>query len=737
MSPHANKKPENKSQESSGKQTQTKTDRKSAPDFIDQQPNSIVQKKMQELADKSPQAQQLKSVQEMAENSTQVKPIQKQENKTGLPDNLKGGVENLSGISLDDVKVHRNSDKPARLQAHAYAQGTDIHLGPGQEKHLPHEAWHVIQQKQGRVKATKRLKEEVNLNDNAGLEKEADVMGAKANTLLPEKFTDFQGTEENNSAGTEAPIQAVMSVDAFKQLTTLGESRKTIGAIDGALQAYHDFLLQPVDLDDQVGNTQERTRLIQEVLQKTNTYIQNKERDDPQHKRLAPVKSFREDVLLEIEQINGNIPSNLTIVDRINQAPNADTTRTLMLSIAKAPRAKPWIQDYLEVTNDQQKLTTMTSLLNQGNLTLIFDQAFVNGAGSDVIGTFPRGKNMSPSPRRIINLLVSLVTDLGALKKLVSQRFDIDVANIKGLEVNKPTAGDDTVQAETDWTLEGLKRAYDIMIKLPDGHAISNTSFAKLKRFTGGGGWYGDDRTVSIAYDNINDNRSDERTLSDKWNNKGTNVFIGKNSFDKTVRHEVGHAVDHRHGFSGAYCTTPNGGNWTSFATTTNMVQTYLNANNSALSQHGACLGMVKLEIAKLITAEETADNVKTEVIRLMTQTSQNHGLVFDPNIVRTDSIFEDLQKVNLQKPWKTSGGKDIGGRTFVYSNDTSLHSYDTAARALQVSNYQFRAPAEWFAEAYAAYYQPDQTQRGYGSVLQGRDATTYTYIETNVDVPM
>jgi hypothetical protein len=107
-------------------------------------------------------------------------PIQQKENKTGLPDNLKSGVENLSGHSLDDVKVHYGSSKPAELQAHAYAQGTDIHIAPGQEKHLPHEAWHVAQQKQGRVKPTRQLKGMTNINDDAGLEKEADVMGAKA-----------------------------------------------------------------------------------------------------------------------------------------------------------------------------------------------------------------------------------------------------------------------------------------------------------------------------------------------------------------------------------------------------------------------------------------------------------------------------------------------------------------------------------------------------------------------------
>jgi hypothetical protein len=81
---------------------------------------------------------------------------------------------------MDDVNVHYNSNKPAQFQAHAYAQGTDIHLSSGQEEHLPHEAWHVVQQKQGRVKPTMQMKGNVNVNDDAGLEKEADVMGAKA-----------------------------------------------------------------------------------------------------------------------------------------------------------------------------------------------------------------------------------------------------------------------------------------------------------------------------------------------------------------------------------------------------------------------------------------------------------------------------------------------------------------------------------------------------------------------------
>ena len=107
-------------------------------------------------------------------------PIQKK-NLTGMPDNLKAGIEDLSGFSMDDVRVHYGSSKPAAVQAHAYTQGTDIHIAPGQERHLPHEAWHVAQQMAGRVEPTTEIGG-MPVNDNAALEHEADVMGARANS---------------------------------------------------------------------------------------------------------------------------------------------------------------------------------------------------------------------------------------------------------------------------------------------------------------------------------------------------------------------------------------------------------------------------------------------------------------------------------------------------------------------------------------------------------------------------
>lgn len=125
----------------------------------------------------------------------------------GLPRALRAGIESLSGVSMEGVQVHRDSPRPARLGAQAYTQGDEIHLGPGQERHLPHEAWHVVQQRQGRVQATRQMKRGVALNDDDGLEREADEMGARA-----ARMTD--------AAGLVAPATAPTATDVVQRYAT-------------------------------------------------------------------------------------------------------------------------------------------------------------------------------------------------------------------------------------------------------------------------------------------------------------------------------------------------------------------------------------------------------------------------------------------------------------------------------------------------------------------------------------
>jgi hypothetical protein len=189
-------------------------------------------------------------------------PIQREEetakpNNTGLPDNLKSGIENLSGMSMDNVKVHYNSAKPAQLNALAYAQGTDIHVASGQEQHLPHEAWHVVQQAQGRVKPTMQMKGGVPVNDDVGLEKEADVMGAKAMQLKKGNsiqatvnnesidFTAFPALPNNIQTPSHTTVQRVFELDSKDAIVTevAGNLINTSASAQAAFEAGQEKLL--------------------------------------------------------------------------------------------------------------------------------------------------------------------------------------------------------------------------------------------------------------------------------------------------------------------------------------------------------------------------------------------------------------------------------------------------------------------------------------------------------------
>jgi hypothetical protein len=236
-------------------------------DFLDSRSSTFQLKKFQEAAQDSGRGSGISSLQSKSSNhtgasrvaqlqgmsdtrttSTQPGLIQKKENKTGIPDGLKAGMESVSGLSLNDVSVHRNSDKPAQLQAHAYAQGTDVHLAPGQEKHLPHELGHVVQQKQGRVAPTTQLKGKVPVNDSPSLEKEADILGAKAKSLGASAEVSqlkaveeeepvqgkFVGTAQRKAAEEEEPLQG--KFEGTAQRKAAEEEEVLQGKFDGTIQ---------------------------------------------------------------------------------------------------------------------------------------------------------------------------------------------------------------------------------------------------------------------------------------------------------------------------------------------------------------------------------------------------------------------------------------------------------------------------------------------------------------------
>lgn len=145
---------------------------------------------------------------------------------TPILERLRTGAD----LDLSDVRVHRNSTAPAAIGARAFTRGADIHLAPGREDLLGHEAWHVVQQRQGRVSPTTRLRGiPVNLDDR--LEDEADRMtGPTVPSAQPSPVVDvLQGNFELTSTTfrgllTEQPDDQNAVKDGYAQgsYTTVG-----------------------------------------------------------------------------------------------------------------------------------------------------------------------------------------------------------------------------------------------------------------------------------------------------------------------------------------------------------------------------------------------------------------------------------------------------------------------------------------------------------------------------------
>jgi len=172
-------------------------------------PRLAAQRRIAEDVGNSPRVlQQRARLEQLGLANTSESAVSPRPNRTGLPDALKSGIEDLSGMSMDHVRVHYNSAQPARLNAHAYAQGNDIHLAAGQERHLPHEAWHVVQQAQGRVAPTMQTHGGVPVNDDSHLECEADRVGDRALGTVSQRQPMSRRPPARHAAGG-LPVQCV------------------------------------------------------------------------------------------------------------------------------------------------------------------------------------------------------------------------------------------------------------------------------------------------------------------------------------------------------------------------------------------------------------------------------------------------------------------------------------------------------------------------------------------------
>ncbi|MFM8276801.1 MAG: hypothetical protein ACKN89_07430 [Cyanobium sp.] len=102
----------------------------------DQRPETAMLQQLQTLANDSLRVQQLRRLQALAQGpersaeaeptATQAEIAKPKPNLTGLPERLKSNLEALSGLSMDAVRVHYNSTKPAQLNDVGLEREADV-----------------------------------------------------------------------------------------------------------------------------------------------------------------------------------------------------------------------------------------------------------------------------------------------------------------------------------------------------------------------------------------------------------------------------------------------------------------------------------------------------------------------------------------------------------------------------------------------------------------------------------
>ncbi|NEQ80442.1 MAG: DUF4157 domain-containing protein [Moorea sp. SIO2I5] len=259
----------------------------------------------------------------------------KAENKTGLPDRLKEGIERMSGYDLSGVRVNYNSRKPAQINAHAYTQGKAIEVAPGQERHLHHEAWHVVQQMQGRVRSTKEVNG-VGVNDDRGLEREADVMGQRA----------VQRTSIRTREGTDNP----------KNISEVIQCYLIVGNFDYTRWYKEQVLNNSTIADDQKDHelnktiTQIAKNMLAELqYQPRYTDVRESIIKDENGKIRAQIKKWIED------KVGDKTVSKNQLFGRKNQTRVYKNYTDLAIALTGWVRAKPKRKEEKHFAEDVQK----------------------------------------------------------------------------------------------------------------------------------------------------------------------------------------------------------------------------------------------------------------------------------------------------------------------------------------------------------------------------------------------
>jgi hypothetical protein len=276
--------------------------------------------------------------------------------------------------------------------------------------------------------------------------------------------------------------------------------------------------------------------------------------------------------------------------------------------------------------------------------------------------------------------------DIAACEAAIEARFGIDLK-----------VPPDQMQKKT------LPRLYKMLAKVPEWQAKQS----KLKeldfKVEPGKGSYYQDGKISLNEIEPTEGGSVKRPDVDPDGSKE----VKANYFDFTTLHEVGHAVDDKIGFTTQRMGTAAFGGWKEESLES--VLEWIGEKSGFYNRYsGAPKPGRKEDVQRLLRTFLT-----TKACTKPADASKPMGSLLPVwDVVVNDPIVAacvDGMTVG-DKPWKGAGTKAakvvVANRCCHEAYPGNWVSYEFGARASTgISDYQWRAPGEWFAEIYALYY--------------------------------
>jgi hypothetical protein len=211
---------------------------------------------------------------------------------------------------------------------------------------------------------------------------------------------------------------------------------------------------------------------------------------------------------------------------------------------------------------------------------------------------------------------------------------------------------------------------------------------------------------------------------------KSRSVFAGvndvlaqENLLQNTVRHEVGHSVDEKIGWEANESDKEMFGGWRKhfgLPGAEEVAKAFL-ARAGLEEQMGEPVGPTKKPLYTLFAVQMVGASRNFEgktrpdpanIVKFENMSSVNSWLNGHPGTRDKLRVAIESARVALAQAWTLpDGGGDrvtYDGRMYHMGHYENWVSYRAEARTNALSNYQFSTPGEWFAEAYTAYYNPE-----------------------------